>query len=63
MIERGIACCAHTCKNPVLYQMVVNIISLPGVTAPELAAEFRLAVERMAQKSLEEQVTDNQRML
>jgi cobaltochelatase CobN len=43
--------------------MVVNIISLPGVTAPELAAEFRLAVERMAQKSLEEQVTDNQRML
>ncbi|MDR1039408.1 MAG: cobaltochelatase subunit CobN [Deltaproteobacteria bacterium] len=63
VIERGIACCDHTCNNPVLNQMVVNLISLPGVMAPELVAEFRLAVERMAQKSLEEQVADNRRML
>jgi cobaltochelatase CobN len=63
VIERGIACCDHSFNNPVLNQMVVNLISLPGVMAPELVAEFRLAVERMAQKSLEEQVADNQRML
>jgi cobaltochelatase CobN len=63
VIERGIACCDHTCNNPQLNQMVLNTLSLPGVMAPELVAEFRLAVERMAQKSLEQQVADNQRMI
>jgi cobaltochelatase CobN len=59
VIERGIACCDHTCNNPALNQMVVNVISLPGVMAPELAAEFKLAVERMARMSLEQQLDDN----
>ncbi|MDR1040042.1 MAG: cobaltochelatase subunit CobN [Deltaproteobacteria bacterium] len=63
VIERGVACCDHTCNNPQLNQMVVNIVSLPGVMAPELIAEFKLAIEQMAQKSLEEQVADNQRMI
>jgi cobaltochelatase CobN len=28
VIKKGVACCDHTCNNPVLNQMVVNIISL-----------------------------------
>jgi cobaltochelatase CobN len=63
VIERGVACCDHTCNNPQLNQMVVNIVSLPGVMAPELVAEFKLAIEQMAQKSLEEQLEDNRRMI
>jgi len=58
VITKGVACCDHTCNNPQLNQMVLNIISLPGVLSPELAAEFKLAVEEAGQKSLEEMVVD-----
>jgi cobaltochelatase CobN len=63
VIERGIACCDHTCNNPQLHQMVMGIVSLPGVMSPELAARFRLAVEVMGQKPLEEQTAERERML
>jgi cobaltochelatase CobN len=63
VIERGVACCDHTCNNPALNQMVVNVISLPGVMAPELVAEFKLAIERMAQMTLEEQLAENRRTI
>ncbi|QTA90827.1 cobaltochelatase subunit CobN [Desulfonema magnum] len=56
VVEKGVACCDHTCNNPVLNQMVVNIISLPGVMSPEMVEKFRMAIEQAAQKSLEEQV-------
>jgi len=28
VVEKGVACCDHTCNNPLLHQMVVNILSL-----------------------------------
>ena len=56
MWRKGVACCDHTCNNPMLNQMVVNIISLPGVMSPEVVEEFKLAIEKMGKKSLEEQV-------
>ncbi len=56
VIQKGVACCDHTCNNPLLNQMVVATISLPGVMAPQLVAQFKLAVEQAAQKSLREQV-------
>jgi cobaltochelatase CobN len=63
VIARGLACCDHTCNNPQLNQMVLNIISLPGVMSPELAAEFKLAVEKAGQKSLEDMVADRLNLL
>ena len=63
VITRGVACCDHTCNNPQLNQMVMNIISLPGVMSPELAAEFKLAVEKAATKNLNEQVTERRDLL
>ena len=56
VIEKGVACCDHTCNNPLLNQMVVGIISLPGVTTPQVVEQFKLAIERMAKQSLKEQV-------
>jgi len=56
VVKRGVACCDHTCNNPLLNQMVVGIISLPGVATPKLVEEFKLAIERMAKKSLAKQV-------
>ena len=63
VLANGLACCDHTCNNPHFHQMVMNIISLPGVMSPELAAEFKLAVEKAMQKSLEEQVAQREQLL
>ncbi|MBU2453101.1 MAG: cobaltochelatase subunit CobN, partial [Proteobacteria bacterium] len=63
VIEKGVACCDHTCNNPMLNQMVVSIISIPGVLSPELVEQFKLAVEKMAGKSMEELVKDRKALL
>ncbi|MDR3153657.1 MAG: cobaltochelatase subunit CobN [Deltaproteobacteria bacterium] len=63
VVTRGIACCDHTCNNPQFNQMVMNIISLPGVMAPELVEQFRVAVENMGKKPLEEQVAEREALL
>lgn len=56
VVEKGIACCHHTCNNPILNQMVVNIISLPGIMSPEMVEKFKLAIEQTMGKALAEQV-------
>ncbi len=58
VVEKGVACCDHTCNNPLLNQMVVSLISLPGVMSPELVEKFKIAIEQAARKSLAEQVAD-----
>jgi cobaltochelatase CobN len=63
VIERGVACCDHTCNNPQLHQMIMNIVSVPGVMSPELAARFRMAVEAAGKKPLEEQAAERERLL
>ena len=63
VLAKGLACCDHTCNNPLFHQMVMNIISLPGVMSPELAAEFKLAVEKAAQKNLEDQVVEREQLI
>ena len=60
VVAKGVACCDHTCNNPMLNQMVVSIISLPGVMSPEMVTEFKIAIEQMAKKSLPEQITVRQ---
>ncbi len=62
VVEKGVACCDHTCNNPLLNQMVVSIISLPGVMSPEMVEKFKLAVEQAAQKSLDEQVSERKEL-
>ena len=56
VIEKGVACCDHTCNNPALNQMVVNIISLPGVISPELVNQFQAVISRAMGIDLEEAV-------
>lgn len=60
VVEKGVACCDHTCNNPLLNQMVVNIISLPGVLSPEMVEKFKLALEQATGKKLQQQVQDRQ---
>ncbi len=56
VIEKGIACCHHTCNNPALNQMVANIISLPGVLSPELVNQFQAVISKALGMDLEEAV-------
>lgn len=60
VVEKGVACCDHTCNNPALNQMVVNIISLPGVMSPEIVKKFKVAIEQMAGKKLDQQIKERQ---
>lgn len=63
VITRGVACCDHTCNNPLLNQMVVSILSIPGVLSPELVEQFKLAVETAAKSSLEDQVEKRKQLI
>ena len=63
VLRRGLACCDHTCNNPQFHQMVVNIVSIPGLMSPELVTEFKLAAERAGQRTLEEMVADREELL
>ena len=62
VIRQGMACCDHTCNNPLLNQMVVNIISMPGVLSPELVMKFQIAVEKSAKKALADQVQERRNL-
>jgi cobaltochelatase CobN len=63
VVNRGLACCDHTCNNPQFHQMVLNIVSIPGLMSPELAAEFKLAVENAGQQTIDEMVKTREELL
>ncbi len=63
VVEKGVACCDHTCNNPMLNQMTVNLISIPGVLSPEMVEKFKLAVEKAAKSTLEQQTADRKVLL
>lgn len=56
VIRQGMACCDHTCNNPLLNQMVISLISMPGILSPEMTMKFRIAVEQAGGKTIGEQV-------
>jgi len=58
VVEKGVACCDHTCNNPFLNQMVASIISLPGVMSPEMVEKFKIAIEQAMGKTLTAQVLE-----
>ncbi len=58
VVQKGVACCDHTCNNPLLNQMVLDIISLPGAVSPRVVEKFKLAIEQAAKKTLNEQVKE-----
>ena len=62
VLRQGVACCDHTCNNPALNQMVINIASLPGVMDPRLVEQFKIAIEKMAQSSLDQQLEQRRQL-
>ncbi len=62
VIRQGMACCDHTCNNPLLNQVVVDLISMPGVLSPEMQMKFQVAVEKAAARTLGDQVRERREL-
>ena len=54
VMENGVACCDHTCNNPMLQQFVANIISLNGLLTPEQLEQFKMVIAKATGKTQEE---------
>ena len=59
---RGVACCDHTCNNPLLNRMVLSMISLPGVLSPDLVMKFQAAVEKAGGRTIDRQVRERRQL-
>lgn len=54
VIEKGVACCEHTCNNPMLQQFVANIISLYGLLTPQQLDQFKMVIAKATGRTQEE---------
>lgn len=54
VIEKGVACCEHTCNNPMLQQFTANIISLYGLLTPKQLDQFKLEIAKATGHTQEE---------
>ena len=60
VMEKGVACCEHTCNNPMLQQFVANIISLYGLLTPQQLDQFKMAIAKATGKTQEENEAEHQ---
>ncbi len=61
VIEKGVACCEHTCNNPMFQQFVTNIISLHGLLTPQQTEQFKMVIAKATGKTQEEQEAESKR--
>jgi len=59
VIERGVACCEHTCNNPMFQNYVTNFLSLAGLLTPKQMDQFKTALAKASGKTLEEQLSEH----
>lgn len=62
VIDKGVACCEHTCNNPMLNKFVTNIISLHGLLTPEQMEAFKMTVAKAVGRTQAEHEADHQKM-
>jgi cobaltochelatase CobN len=54
VIDKGVACCDHTCNNPQLQQFVTSIISLFGLLTHQQMNQFKMVLSKATGKNQEE---------
>lgn len=54
VMEKGVACCEHTCNNPMFQQFVTNIISLNGLLTPRQLDQFKMVIAKATGRTREE---------
>jgi cobaltochelatase CobN len=61
VIEKGVACCEHTCNNPMFQNYVTNFLSLSGLLTPKQMNAFKMALAKATGKTLEELKNDHKK--
>ena len=61
VMEKGVACCEHTCNNPMLQQFVTNIISLNGLLTPKELDQFKMVIAKATGKTQEENEAESKK--
>ena len=61
VIEKGMACCEHTCNNPMLQQFVTNIISMFGLLTPKQMDQFKMILAKATGRTQEENEAESKR--
>ena len=51
VMKNGVACCEHTCNNPMLQQFVANVISLNGLLTPQQLDQFKMVIAKATGKT------------
>ena len=62
VMEKGVACCEHTCNNPMLQQFVTNIISLSGLLTPQQLDQFKMVIAKATGRSRAENEAARQKV-
>ncbi len=62
VIEKGVACCDHSCDNPLLNKMVTKTISLPGVMSSDKVKKFQKVLEKATGIKLQKQVKNREEL-
>ena len=62
VMEKGVACCEHTCNNPMLQQFVANIISLNGLLTPQQLDQFKMVIAKATGRTQEENEAARQKI-
>lgn len=53
VIEKGVACCEHTCNNPMFQNYVTNFLSLAGLLTPNQMESFKMTFAKATGKTLD----------
>jgi cobaltochelatase CobN len=61
-MEKGVACCEHTCNNPMLQKYVANIVSLYGLLTPRQLEQFKMTIARAVDRTQEQHEADHAEM-
>ncbi len=62
VIEKGVACCEHTCNNPMFQQYVTNVLSLYGLLSSKQLDQFKMILAKATGKNQEELIKDYKKM-
>lgn len=56
VIKNGVACCEHTCNNPMLQQFVANMISVTGLLTPKQLDQFKMQIAKATGKTIQDEI-------
>ncbi|MBU6392186.1 MAG: cobaltochelatase subunit CobN [Planctomycetes bacterium] len=63
VIERGVACCEHTCNNPAFQRYVTDVLSIPGLVNPDTLIKYSEVLKTATGKTLSERKAEMDKII